>query len=413
MENSQLATSHPDSSGHPPLFAAIEPAPTDPIFGVNDAFLADTNPKKVNLGVGVYYNDQGQVPMLRSVHEAQTIWAAQESSKTYLPIDGLKEFNAHLLNIVFGPDSAAIKDRRVGAVQTLGGSGALRVAGDFLRKWFPSSELYLSDPSWENHRSIFEAAGLKVHLYPYYDAAKHGIDGARLLETFSRLPARSIVVIHACCHNPTGCDLSLEEWRGVIQVLKRRSLIPLIDFAYQGLGAGLVEDRRPIDLLVESGLPFFVASSFSKNFSLYRERVGGLSLVTETSKELPVAIGQVKRTIRALYSNPPSWGSKLVDIILSSPQLRATWEEELNGMRVRLVGVRKLFVDRLDGTRRGFGFVLQQRGMFSYSGLTPQDVIALRDRFGLHMLTNGRICMAALNQNNIDYVCDSIRQVVG
>ena len=394
------------------LFSHIEAAPVDPIFGVQEAFLADTNPRKVNLGLGVYCNEEGKIPVLQCVRNAEALWFQKEDTKTYLPIDGLKDYNARVLELVLGAESQAIKEKRAFAVQTVSGSGALRTAGDFIRRFFPQSEMWISDPTWENHRGIYEAAGFAVKTYPYYDAARHGVDVPRLLEALSKIPERSVVLLQDSCHNPTGCDLSRDEWREIVKITAARNLIPLLDMAYQGLDAGLAQDRSAVELLAESGQAFLVANSFSKNFSIYRERVGALTVVCQNQREVPAVLGQVKRVIRTMYSNPPSHGAQVVNLVLSTPELRTLWEKELGEIRLRLAEMRQLFVSKLKGARRDFSFVERQHGMFSYAGLTPDEVKALREKFGLHMLSTGRICIASLNKKNIDYVCEAIAAVV-
>lgn len=396
------------------LFSAVEMAPRDPILGLNEAFNADTRTSKVNLGVGVYCNEEGRIPLLRAVVEAETIRVAQHASRGYLPIDGIAAYDQAVQKLLFGAESPLLAAGRVITTQAVGGTGALKIGADFLKQLQPNAVVAISDPSWENHRALFETAGFPVQNYRYYDAATHDVNRAGMLEDLSALPAGSIVVLHACCHNPTGVDLTPADWQNVLDVIKAKQLIPFLDMAYQGFGDGIAEDAAAVRLFAESGLSFFVSSSFSKSFSLYGERVGALSIITESKDESARVLSQVKRVIRTNYSNPPTHGASIVAAVLNSPELRAMWEDELAEMRLRIRGMRLQMVELLAKKAPGhdFSFVARQRGMFSYSGLTVEQVARLRSEFGIYALDTGRICVASLNQRNIEVVTDAIVQVI-
>ncbi|BBP69966.1 aminotransferase [Pseudomonas sp. Seg1] len=396
------------------LFSAVEMAPRDPILGLNEAFNADTRTTKVNLGVGVYCNEEGRIPLLRAVIEAETVRAAQHASRGYLPIDGIAAYDQAVQKLLFGNDSPLIAAGRVITTQAVGGTGALKIGADFLKQLLPNAVVAISDPSWENHRALFETAGFPVQNYRYYDAATHDVNRAGLLEDLNALPNGSIVVLHACCHNPTGVDLSPADWNNVLEVVKAKGHVPFLDMAYQGFGDGIDEDAAAVRLFAESGLTFFVSSSFSKSFSLYGERVGALSIISESKEESARVLSQVKRVIRTNYSNPPTHGASIVAAVLNSPELRAQWEAELAEMRLRIRGMREQMVNLLaeKAPQRDFSFVGRQRGMFSYSGLTTEQVHRLRNEFGIYALDTGRICVAALNQSNIKAVTDAIVQVI-
>lgn len=396
------------------LFSAVEMAPRDPILGLNEAFNADTRTTKVNLGVGVYCNEEGRIPLLRAVIEAESIRVAQHASRGYLPIDGIAAYDQAVQKLLFGNDSPLINAGRVITTQAVGGTGALKIGADFLKQLLPNAVVAISDPSWENHRALFETAGFPVQNYRYYDAATHDVNRAGMLEDLNALPNGSIVVLHACCHNPTGVDLSPADWNNVLQAVKAKGHVPFLDMAYQGFGDGIDEDAAAVRLFAESGLTFFVSSSFSKSFSLYGERVGALSIISESKEESARVLSQVKRVIRTNYSNPPTHGASIVAAVLNSPELRAQWEAELAEMRLRIRGMRTQMVDLLAAKAPGrdFSFVGRQRGMFSYSGLTTEQVHRLRNEFGIYALDTGRICVAALNQSNIKAVTDAIVQVI-
>jgi aromatic-amino-acid transaminase len=396
------------------LFSAVEMAPRDPILGLNEAFNADPRTTKVNLGVGVYTTEEGRIPLLRAVVEAETMLSAAHAPRGYLPIEGIAAYDHAVQAMLFGQDSALIQQGRVITAQALGGTGALKVGADFLKRVLPDAAVAISDPSWENHRALFEAAGFPVRNYRYYDAFSNGVNRGGLFEDLKNLPARSIVVLHACCHNPTGVDLSMEDWQAILEIVREREHVPFLDIAYQGFGDGIEEDAVAVRLFAESGLTFFVASSFSKSFSLYGERVGALSIVTGSPEETPRVLSQVKRVIRTNYSNPPTHGASVVATVLNNPELRAMWEAELGEMRERIHRMRLAMVEQLNALncKRDFSFVAQQRGMFSYSGLTTEQVERLRSEFGIYAVGTGRICVAALNQRNLPAVTQAIAAVL-
>ncbi|GLZ88844.1 aspartate aminotransferase [Metapseudomonas resinovorans] len=396
------------------LFSAVEMAPRDPILGLNEAFNADTRADKINLGVGVYYNEQGRIPLLRAVAEAEKARIEAHAPRGYLPIEGIASYDQAVQKLLFGADSELLAQGRVVTTQAVGGTGALKTGADFLKRLLPNAVVAISDPSWENHRALFEAAGFPVQNYRYYDAATNGVNRAGLLEDLKALPARSVVVLHACCHNPTGVDLELEDWKAVLEVLREREHVPFLDIAYQGFGAGIDEDAFAVRLFAESGLQFFVSSSFSKSFSLYGERVGALSVVTNSKEEAGRVLSQVKRVIRTNYSNPPTHGATVVASVLNSPELRAMWEGELGEMRTRIHSMRLAMVEQLaaQGAKRDFSFVARQRGMFSYSGLTAEQVERLKNEFGIYAVSTGRICVAALNNSNLESITRAITQVL-
>jgi len=394
----------------PSLLAGVPMAPSDPILGVTEAYLADPSPRKVNLGVGVYYDDEGKIPLLECVRHAESERLKTSPHRGYLPIDGLAAYGRAVQVLVFGKE-----DKRIVTVQALGGTGGLKVGADFLRRVAPQSQVWISEPSWENHRQLFEAAGFVVSSYAYYDAATKGLDFEAMRRALSALPAGAIVVLHACCHNPTGVDLSQEQWRTVLDIVRSRGLIPFLDLAYQGFAEGLDADAYPARLFAEAMTPVFLASSFSKSFSLYGERVGALSVVTASPEEAARVLSNVKRVVRAIYSNPPTHGSEIVATVLNNPPLRALWDRELGAMRERIKGTRKRLVDQVQSRAPGtdLGFVLKQRGMFSYSGLTREQVHLLREEYSIYAIDSGRICVAALNSKNVDYVAGAIAKVIG
>ena len=396
------------------VFDAVELAPRDPIFGLTEAYVADSRPGKVNLGVGVYCDDNGRIPLLRAVREAERARVEAGVPRGYLPIEGLAAYDAAVQKLLFGADSPLIGAGRLVTAQALGGTGALKIGADFLKRVNPQAEVLISDPSWENHRGLFEGAGFKVSTYPYYDPQTHGVNFGAMCEALSAAPAGTIVALHACCHNPTGVDLSIDQWREVARICKAQGHVPMLDIAYQGFAEGVDADAAAVRLFADQGLSFFVASSFSKSFSLYGERVGALTIVTGSGEEAARVLSQLKRVIRTNYSNPPTHGGSIVAAVLADPKLRALWEEELAEMRNRIKSVRKALVDGLKarGVERDFSFVLTQNGMFSYSGLIPAQVDRLRNEFGIYAVSSGRICVAALNSKNIDYVCDALAAVL-
>ena len=394
--------------------AAVEMAPRDPILGVTEAFVADTNPNKVNLGVGVYYDDNGKVPVLDCVRQAEQQMAAALAPRNYLPIDGMAAYNKAVQALVFGADSEVVKSGRALTVQTLGGTGALKVGGDFLRRLNPQSELWISNPSWENHRAIFEYAGFKVNEYAYYDAATRGVDFDAMLASLNALPAGSVAVLHACCHNPTGADLTPAQWEKVIEVVNKRQIMPFLDMAYQGFADGIDADAFAVRRFAEACPVVFVSTSFSKSLSLYGERVGALTIVTHSKDEAARTLSQVKRVIRTNYSNPSTHGAQAVTLVLTTPALRAQWEIELGQMRDRIKLMRSSLVEQIRAVRADFdfNFVVQQRGMFSYSGLTKEQVTRLRTEESIYAIDSGRICIAALNSKTVGRVAAAIAKVL-
>ena len=396
------------------LFAAVEMAPRDPILGLNEQFNADTNPLKVNLGVGVYYDENGKLPLLHCVLAAEKQMMEAPKARGYLPIDGIAAYDAAVQGLVFGADSEPVKGNRVATVQALGGTGGLKVGADFLKKVRPDAKVLISDPSWENHRALFTQAGFKVEAYPYYNAARRGIDFDGMLAALDAAPEGTIAVLHACCHNPTGYDLNAAQWDKVIEVVKRRKIVPFLDMAYQGFGQGIAEDGAVIQKWVSAGMDFFVSTSFSKSFSLYGERVGALSVLCANAEEAQRVLSQLKVLIRTNYSNPPTHGAQVVATVLNTPALRSQWEKELAGMRTRIKQMRHALVGKLKaaGVKQDFGFIVDQVGMFSYSGLSKDQMQRLRSEFGVYGVDSGRICVAALNDRNIDHVAKAIAAVL-
>ena len=400
------------------LFSAVEMAPRDPILGITEAFAADTNPKKVNLGVGVYYDDNGKLPLLKCVQAAEKAMTDDPKARGYLPIDGIAAYDAAAKALVFGADSEAVKSGRIATVQGVGGTGALKLGADFLKKLNPNAKVLISDPSWENHRALFTNAGFVVESHPYFDPSANGglggINFAGMLAALNAAPAGTIVVLHACCHNPTGYDITAAQWDQVVATVKARGLVPFLDMAYQGFGYGLKEDGMAVQKFVDAGLTFFVSTSFSKSFSLYGERVGALSVLCESKDEAARVLSQLKIVIRTNYSTPPTHGGAVVAAVMADPALRAMWEDELGEMRVRIKAMRQKLVDGLKaaGVKQDMRFITTQIGMFSYSGLTKDQMVRLRTEFGVYGTDAGRMCVAALNSNNIDHVCASIAKVV-
>ena len=396
------------------LFSAVEMAPRDPILGLNEQFAADTNPNKVNLGVGVYYDDNGKLPLLKCVQEAEKQMMAAPKARGYLPIDGIAAYDSAVKGLVFGADSEIVKSGRVATVQGIGGTGGLKIGADFLKKVSPKAKVLISDPSWENHRALFQQAGFVVESYPYYDAAKRGINFDGMLAALNAAAPGTIVLLHACCHNPTGYDISATQWDQVIATIQARNLTAFLDMAYQGFGYGIAEDGAVIGKFVAAGLNFFVSTSFSKSFSLYGERVGALSVACAGKEECDRVLSQLKIMIRTNYSNPPIHGGTVCAMVLNTPELRAMWEGELAEMRVRIKAMRSAFVEKLKsaGVTQDMSFITTQIGMFSYSGLSKDQMVRLRNEFGVYGTDTGRMCVAALNSKNIDHVCASIAKVI-
>ena len=396
------------------IFAAVEMAPRDPILGLTEAFNADARTTKVNLGVGVYFDDNGKIPLLDAVKAAEKTRFESMPSWGYQPIDGLAAYNKAVQAMLFGKESSLLAESKVVTAQALGGTGALKIGADYLKRLSPNATVYISNPSWENHRSIFENAGLKVDVYPYYDVATRGVDFPAMKAKLDTLPAGSIIVLHACCHNPTGADLNETQWREIIEVIQARGLVPFIDMAYQGFADGIKEDALALNLFVASGLQFFVSTSYSKSFSLYGERVGALSVVTASRDESARVLSQVKRLIRSNYSNPPTHGGAIVAAVLANPELRQMWESELLGMRERIKAMRTSLAEKLKakGVAQDFSFITKQRGMFSYTGLSAEQVARMQSEFGVYAVNTGRVCIAALNSKNIDYVTEAMAAVL-
>ncbi|TXG88393.1 MAG: aspartate/tyrosine/aromatic aminotransferase [Rhodocyclaceae bacterium] len=396
------------------IFAAVEMAPRDPILGLNEAFNADARATKVNLGVGVYFDDNGKIPLLAAVKAAEDARLKAAPPRGYQPIEGPAAYNNAVQSLLLGKDSPLIANGQVVTAQALGGTGALKIGADYLKRLNPNAKVYISDPSWENHRALFESAGFVVENYTYYDATTRGVNFDGMKASLKAMAPGSVVVLHACCHNPTGADLSDAQWADVVELCKAGGLVPFLDMAYQGFAEGIEADAVAVRAFSASGLQFFASSSFSKNFSLYGERVGALSIVTASKEEAGRVMSQVKRVIRTNYSNPPIHGGALVAAVLASPELRAQWEQELAGMRDRIRAMRTGLVDAIKaaGVKQDFSFVVKQRGMFSYTGLTAAQVEVLKNDFGIYAVSTGRICLAALNTKNIGYVAEAIAKVL-
>ena len=396
------------------MFTAVEMAPRDPILGLNEQFAADTNPNKVNLGVGVYFDDNGKLPLLQCVQAAEKAMMEKPAARGYLPIDGIAAYDAAVKGLVFGTDSEPVTSGRVATVQGIGGTGGLKIGADFLKRLSPNATVMISDPSWENHRALFTNAGFKVDTYAYYDAATRGVNFEGMLASLNAAAAGTVVVLHACCHNPTGYDITPAQWDQVVSVVKAKNLTAFLDMAYQGFGHGIAEDGAVIQKFVAAGLSFFVSTSFSKSFSLYGERVGALSVLCANKEEADRVLSQLKIVIRTNYSNPPIHGGAVVAAVLGNPELRALWEKELGEMRVRIKAMRQKLVNGLKaaGVKQDMSFITTQIGMFSYSGLNKDQMVRLRNEFGVYGTDTGRMCVAALNSKNIDYVCASIAKVV-
>ncbi|MEA9809271.1 amino acid aminotransferase [Xanthomonas campestris pv. raphani] len=395
------------------FFANVEQVPGDPILGLTEAYNADSRPNKVNLGVGIYYDENGRIPLLRAVRKIEQQLALDAKPRGYLPIDGLAAYDKATQELLFGAESALVASGRVATSQTVGGSGALRVGADLLKKLLPTSTIAISNPSWENHRAVFGAAGFEVVDYTYFDAASHGLNFDGMLADLAKLEPGTVVLLHACCHNPTGADLSREQWKQLAGLLKERNLFPFVDIAYQGFDKGIEADAYAVRLLAAEGIDtYVVASSYSKSFSLYGERVGALSVVSATAAEAKAVQSQVKRIIRTIYSSPSTHGAALVAGVLTSPELRDVWEQELTEMRERIHALRAGLVAKLAALGAPeFEFIQRQAGMFSYSGLTKSQVDRLRDEFAIYAVGTGRICVAALSQRNLDYVAQAVATV--
>ncbi|MCZ6749316.1 MAG: aspartate/tyrosine/aromatic aminotransferase [SAR324 cluster bacterium] len=396
-------------------FTGIEQAPVDPILGLNEHFRRDPNPNKVNLGIGVYLNENGASPVFGAVKRAEGMWLAEEKSKDYLGIAGDAQYGLLTQELLFGKEHPVVTGGRAATMHCPGGTGALRLGAEFIHAQYPRAKVWLSDPTWPNHPGVFAAAGLPIESYPYFDRETHGLDFGRMLEALEAIPEGDAVLIHACCHNPTGADLAPDQWRALAELFSRRALLPFLDCAYQGLGNGLEEDTEGLRIVASAGLSFLVANSYSKNLGLYRERTGGLTLVAANGGEARRLMSQVKLNARANYSNPPAHGGMVMQLVLGDPALRALWIEELKAMRERILEMRRLFVRTVKelGVTRDFGFLEHQRGMFSFSGISKDGVNRLREEFSVYLIENGRINVAGMTRANMPYLCRAIAQVLG
>ncbi|MBE0548243.1 MAG: aspartate/tyrosine/aromatic aminotransferase [Rubrivivax sp.] len=397
------------------MFSHLEPYAGDPILSLNEAFQKDPRADKVNLSIGIYFDDAGRIPVLDCVRRAEASMLAESAPKSYLPIEGSAAMRTAVQHLLFGAGHEAVTGGRVATLQTVGSSGGLKVGADFIKRWLPQNEVWVSDPTWDNHRAMFEGAGIAVHTYPYYDATTGGLKFDAMLDTLRQLPARSVVLLHACCHNPTGVDLAPEQWRALIPVLRERELLPFLDLAYQGYGDGFAEDADAVRALAASGLTFFIANSFSKSMSVYGERAGALSVVCADAAEAELVLGQLKATVRRNYSSPPIHAAGIVGRVLTDPALRAAWETDVSAMRERIKGMRRSLHAVLQAKRPGrdFGYFLSQRGMFSYTGLKAVQVDRLRDEFGVYLVRSGRICVAGLNTGNVERTAVAMAAVLG
>ena len=396
------------------MFEQFTPAPPDAILGLTEAFRKDTNPKKINLGVGVYKDESGNTPILASVKQAEIRVLNAEKTKTYLPIEGSPAYNSATQTLLFGADHEIIRSKRAATAQAPGGTGALRIAADTLAKLTKGVTVWISNPTWPNHPSVFQAAGLGVKSYPYFDPKTNDVDFEGMMATLREIPSGDVLLLHGACHNPTGVDLTPEQWKAVAQVVVERKLLPLVDFAYQGFASGLMEDAIGLHTIADTGVELLVANSYSKNFGLYNERAGALTVIAKNEEDAQTILSHVKQAIRANFSNPPAHGSAIVETILNDPQLRAQWEGEVGEMRDRINSMRHLFVETLNekGVKRDFSFIARQRGMFSFSGLTPEQVKALRDDYAIYIVGSGRISVAGMAESTMDYLCTAIAEVL-
>ncbi|MBK0034030.1 aspartate/tyrosine/aromatic aminotransferase [Erwinia sp. S43] len=397
------------------MFQNVDAYAGDPILTLMETFKQDDRAHKVNLSIGLYYDAQGAIPQMDAVAKAEALLNAKpQMASLYLPMEGLPPYRSAVAPLLFGAEHPVLKAGRIATIQTLGGSGALKVGADFLKHYFPNSQVWVSDPTWENHVAIFAGAGFTVNTYPWYDPETNGVKFDALLEKLNSLPAQSIVLLHPCCHNPTGADLNNDQWDKVTEVLKARELIPFLDIAYQGFGGGMEEDAYAIRVIAAAGLPALVSNSFSKIFSLYGERVGGLSIVCDDAEEASRVLGQLKATVRRNYSSPPNFGAQVVSCVLNDADLKANWLAEVEAMRVRIQEMRQTLVDVLGEAVPGknFDYLLKQRGMFSYTGLSAAQVDRLRNEFGVYLIASGRICIAGLNHNNVRQVAEAIAAVI-
>ena len=397
------------------MFEHVDAYPGDPILTLNEQFQADPRPGKVNLSIGIYFDEAGRLPVMEAVRQAEHAMLGLIGPKPYQPMAGAANYRQAVQQLLFGAEHPAVTSGRIATIQTIGGSGALKVGGDFLKRYFPGSDVWVSDPTWDNHRAMFEGAGFAVHTYPYYDAATQGLRFADMRAALQQLPARSIVLLHACCHNPTGVDPTPAQWAELVEVIRARQLLPFVDIAYQGFGDGIDEDAALLRLLLDAGVSFLVANSFSKSFSLYGERCGGLSVVCPDAAQAQAVLGQLMAAVRRNYSSPPTHGGQIVARVLADPLLRGLWADELGAMRTRMKDMRQRLHDslaaRLPG--RDFGYLVRQRGMFSYTGLSGEQVDALREQHGVYLVRSGRMCVAGLNSFNVDTVAAAMAAVLG
>ncbi|WP_165090920.1 aromatic amino acid transaminase [Neisseria yangbaofengii] len=396
------------------MYQHIELYPGDPILSLVEVYNNDARPGKVNLGIGIYFDDEGKMPVLQSVRQAEVKRAAEPRTNPYLPMEGLAAYREAVQHLLFGKDHPAVKDKRIATIQTLGGSGALKIGADFIRRWFPDAKAYVSDPTWENHKSIFEGAGFEVGTYPYYDPATIGVKFDEMAAFFKTLPPNSVLILHPCCQNPTGVDMTEAQWDNVLDVIRARGLIAFMDIAYQGFGEDLDNDAYAIRKAADMGLPLFVSNSFSKNLSLYGERVGGLSVVCPTQEEAELVFGQLKFTVRRIYSSPAAHGAYIAADVMNTPEWFALWQSEVYGMRDRIRAMRQRLYEVLSTKipDKDFSYFIKQRGMFSYTGLTEAQVTRLREEFGVYLLASGRMCVAGLNPSNVEYVADAFAEVL-
>ncbi|MDC7697851.1 amino acid aminotransferase [Vogesella indigofera] len=396
------------------MFQHVEAYAGDPILTLVETFNKDTRNPKVNLGIGLYYDEEGRIPLLPSVQKAEAARVASAGARSYQPMEGAANYRTAVQQLLWGAGHEAVTAGRIATIQTIGGSGALKIGGDLLKRYFPDSEVWVSAPTWDNHRAMFEGAGFVVHDYPYYDAATGGVKFDEMIACFKGLPAKTIVLLHPCCHNPTGVDLSNAQWEQVIEVVKQRDLLPFMDIAYQGFGDSLEDDVFAIRAMTAAGVSFFVSNSFSKNLSFYGERCGGLSVVCHDAEEAGRVLGQLKATVRRNYSSPPTHGGQVTAMVMTEPALRTEWEGEVSEMRERIKAMRQKLYAVLSAKvpGRDFSYFIKQRGMFSYTGLTPEQVDRLREEFAVYLVRSGRMCVAGLNSRNVEYVADAMAEVL-
>lgn len=395
------------------MYQHVEFYPGDPILSLLETYNNDPRAQKVNLGIGIYFDSEGKMPILNSVRKIEISRSSQPHPSPYLPMEGLASYRLAIQTLLFGTNHPTIQENRIATIQTLGGSGALKIGADFLHRWFPDSKVYISDPTWDNHRGIFEGAGFEVETYPYYDPSHINVRFDEMLSFFKTLPPNSILLLHPCCHNPTGIDLTNEQWDETLQVIQTQKLIPFMDIAYQGFGENLNDDAYAIRQAASMGLPLFVSNSFSKNMSLYGERIGGLSIVCPDQKQANTVLSQLKLTVRRIYSSPAAYGAYIASDIINTPELFTLWESEVYEMRDRIRIMRQQLYKTLSNKipEKDFSYFIKQRGMFSYTGLTPQQVKYLQDEFAIYLLTSGRMCISGLTPANIEYVANAFAHI--